>query len=238
MTNVKTAFVTGASTGLGKRVALETAKRGYFVFIAGRNTASLEDVKKQIISKSRSVGIVILDLLSLRSIKNAAQMVKNKRVKLDILANIAGMYHDEKQHFFNIPFEKYPDEAIIKNINASLVGHILLTKYFTPLMNNSSCVVNMSGTFDEGETGVISDYVTKHAIEIFSKQLSLELKDKGVRSNCIRPGFVFTESVQKFFPSVRSEEALNPEALASKIVDIAENIEINGEVIEITKNDK
>jgi len=232
---MKNALVTGASRGIGREVAIELSKNGYFVFLTGRDRVSLEETKRLITENNGVAEIIILDLLSLESIKSASILVKEKIKVLDVLANIAGMYHDDKIHFFDIPFEKYPDEAIIKNINSSLVGHILLTKYLAGIMGQGSCVINMSGTFDEGETGVISDFITKKANEIFSKQLSIELKDRGVRSNCIRPDFVFTENVQKFFPDVKKEEALDPKYVAQRIVEVCEDPNLNGDIIEINR---
>lgn len=229
---MKYAFVTGASRGIGREVALELAKRGYFVFLAGRDVNSLEEIKGLVGDDSE---IVKLDLLSIEDIKSIPSIVKRKTEHLDVLANIAGMYHDESNHFFGIPFEDYPDDAIIKNINAILVGHILLTKYLVPLMDKESCVFNMSGSFDEGETGVISDFITKHAIEDFTRQLPLELKGMGIRANCVRSGFVYTESVKKFFPDVKAEDALDPVFVAKKIVEVCEDTDVNGQVIEVKK---
>jgi len=232
---MKNALVTGASRGIGREVAVELSKKGYLVFLAGRDELALEETRKIIDENGGHAEIIILDLLSLESIKSASILVKEKIKVLNVLANIAGMYHDDKMHFFDIPFEDYPDEAIIKNINSSLVGHILLTKYLTEIMGQGSSVINMSGTFDEEETGVISDFITKKANEIFSRQLSFELKDRGVRSNCIRPDFVFTENVQKFFPDVKKEEALDPKYVAQKIVEVCEDPNLNGETIEINR---
>ncbi len=204
---MKYAFVTGASRGIGREVAKLLASKDYYVFIAGRDTKSLEETLGIILEEGGKAEIIVLDLLSLESIKSTPTLIKNRTDYLDVLANIAGMYHDEEKHFFGIPFEQYPDDAIIKNVNGILVGHVLLTKYLVPLMNSKSSIVNMSGSFDEGETGVISDFITKQGIETFTKQLPLELKDKGIRVNALRPGFVYTDNVKKFFPDVKPEEA-------------------------------
>lgn len=145
------------------------------------------------------------------------------------------MYHDDEKHFFGIPFEQYPDDAIIKNINAILVGHILLTKYLVRFMGKDSSIVNMSGSFDIGETGVISDFITKHGIETFTKQLPLELKDKDIRVNALRPSFVYTDSVKRFFPEVEPSEALDPCVVAQKVVEIVLDEKLNGQIVEMKK---
>lgn len=232
---MKYAFVTGASRGIGKEVAKELASKGYFVFLAGRDLKALDQTKLEISNAGGNAESVILDLLSLENIKTVSNIIKEKTNHLDILANIAGMYHDDEKHFFGIPFEQYSDDAIIKNINAILVGHILLTKYLVQFMDKDSSIVNMSGSFDEGETGVISDFITKHGIETFTQQLPLELADKGIRVNALRPGFVYTESVKKFFPDLEPTEALDPKEVAQKIVEIAQDEKLNDQIVEIKK---
>ena len=232
---MKYSFVTGASRGIGREVAIQLSNKGYFVFLAGRDTSSLHETQSLLAERGQNSEIVNLDLLSLENIKTTVKIVKNQTNHLDILANIAGMYHDNEKHFFGIPFEQYPDDAIIKNISAILIGHILLTKYLIQFMDSASSIVNMSGSFDVGETGVISDFITKHGIEIFTKQLPLELKDKNIRVNAVRSGFVYTDSVKKFFPDVSSNEALNPLSVAKKIIEVAENTKLNGEIIQVKK---
>ncbi len=231
---MKTAVITGASRGIGKQVSLELAHKNYKVFLIARDVVALEATKSEIEKLGGTAEIVVLDLLDANGIKAAAEIIKRHAKHLDILANIAGMYHDDKRHFFDIAFEAYPDHAIIQNINASLVGHVLLTKHLVPILKPGSCVMNTSGTFDTGEIGVISDYLAKKSIELFSRQLSLELKDKNIRSNCVRLGFVYTESVHTFFPGLKPEDALDPKQVAHRIVTIAEDDGVNGETIEIT----
>lgn len=232
---MKYAFVTGASRGIGREVANELASKDYFVFLAGRSVESLEQTKREILESGGRCELVKLDLLSLESIKTIPSLVRQKTNHIDVLANIAGMYHDDEKHFFGIPFEKYPDDAIIKNVTGILVGHVLLTKYLVPFMDSASSIVNMSGSFDEGETGVISDFITKKGIELFTQQLPLELKDRGVRANALRPDFVYTENMRKFFPDVTREEALDPKFVAKRVVEVAEDTKLNGEIFDIKR---
>lgn len=232
---MKYAFVTGASRGIGREVAKIFSKKQYFVFLSGRDLEELSQTQKQISESGGQSQIVQLDLLSLENIKKIPEILKNTTQNIDVLANIAGMYHDDERHFFGIPFDQYPDEAIINNINGILVGHILLTKYLVPFMKSGSSIVNMSGSFDDGETGVISDFMTKQGIEIFTKQLALELKEKNIRVNALRPGFVYTENVKKFFPEVKPHNVLVPEFVAAEVFRIAENTEITGQICRLVQ---
>lgn len=232
----KFAFITGASTGIGKALALELAKKGYFIFIAARNLENLNKVKVEIEKLGALAEVICMDLQNLQDIKDAVSKVKLQTSHIDILGNIAGVYHDDQRHFFGIDFENYPDEAIIGNIQTSLVGHILLTKHLLPVMSKGSCVINMSGTFDPDEVGVLPEYVTKKGIELFTKQLALEVANKGVRSNCVVPDYVFTENVQKFFPDLKKADVLDPVFVAQQIVGICENSSINGQIIEIKRS--
>jgi len=230
---MKTAVVTGASTGIGKRVSIELAKKGYHVFLLARNNESLKEVVSLIESLGGRADAIVTDLLSRDSIFLSTKTIISKTNQIDLLANIAGMYHDKERHFFDIPFEEYPDHAIIENITSILIGHILLTKHLSTHFAYGASVINMSGTFDEGEIGVISDFITKKGMELFSKQLVLELEHRNIRSNAVRPGFMYTENVQKFFPNVKPTEALDPDAVAKIIVEIAEDKTLNGIIEEI-----
>jgi NAD(P)-dependent dehydrogenase (short-subunit alcohol dehydrogenase family) len=99
---------------------------------------------------------------------------------------------------------------------------------------SGSSVVSISGTFGKEETGVISDFLAKKGLELFAEQLALELKDKNIRSNCVRLGFVFTENVQKFFPGVKTSETLDPKDVARQIVTTVEDTRLNGQIVELT----
>ena len=73
---MKNALVTGASRGIGREVAIGLSKKGYFVFLAGRDKISLEETKKLINENNGTGEIIILDLLSLESIKSPESLSK------------------------------------------------------------------------------------------------------------------------------------------------------------------
>ncbi len=116
---------------------------------------------------------------------------------------------------------------------------MLLAKAVIPLIKGEGRIINTSGTFGQGERegvwekGCMTDLVTKKAIEIFTKQLSFELEKTKITVNAVRPWYVWTENVQKFYPEVESE-AIPVNTVAKVYLDLLKS-DKNGEVIEIRK---
>ena len=90
--NGKTAIVTGANSGIGYETALELAKLGANVIIAGRDLESsnraCEKIRK--LSKNPNVSVEFLDLASLDSVQNFCEQILLKNETIDLLINNAG----------------------------------------------------------------------------------------------------------------------------------------------------
>lgn len=235
--NNKTALVTGASRGIGREVAIELAKEGCKVLIVGRDIKKLNETKQTIIEKGGVCEPYTTDFKKLTELQKLIDDVKIKYPTLDILCNIAGIYHSETQTYFDVPFEEFTDEAINDSLDVGIRASMLLAKSFIPLMKNGGRIINTSGTFGKGEKentfekGCMADLVTKKAIEIFTKQLAYELEDKNITVNAICPYFVWTENVAKFFPETK-DEAIPVNKVAKIYIDTLKS-DKTGEIIEV-----
>ena len=87
----RTAFITGASRGIGKAVALNLSQAGYRVVLAARAMDKLEEVASAIKADGREAYAVELDLTSQDSIKNAFAKASKEFGKIEILVNNAGV---------------------------------------------------------------------------------------------------------------------------------------------------
>ena len=89
----KTVIITGANTGIGKEAAIDLARRGARVICAcrskARGQAAVQDIKNK--SASDNVVLMILDLASLKSVRQFVKDVYAKEERLDILINNAGL---------------------------------------------------------------------------------------------------------------------------------------------------
>ncbi len=93
MTN-KTAFVTGASRGIGRACALELSKAGAKVALAARDLGKLEEVASQIRSAGGEAFVVAMDVSSPDSIKAAIATAAKDFGRIDILVNNAAITKD------------------------------------------------------------------------------------------------------------------------------------------------
>ena len=93
MTN-RTAFVTGASRGIGRACALALAQAGARVVVAARDRAKLEEVAAEIRAGGREAFVVEIDLASADSIKAAFAAAAKEFGRIDILVNNAGITKD------------------------------------------------------------------------------------------------------------------------------------------------
>lgn len=234
----KMALVTGASRGIGREVAIELAKEGCGVLIVGRDKGKLLDTKSKIEECGVKCEILEADLSSDDELKNLVEEIK-KRNSIDILCNIAGVWHSDTQPFFDIPYKDFSDKAITDSLSVGIKATMLLSKAVIPLMKKNGRIINTSGLLERGEKedvwekGCMADLVTKKAIEIFTRQLACELEGSGITVNVVCPWYVWTENVQKFYPEA-VDEAIPVSEVARQYINTLKS-EKNGEIIEIRK---
>ncbi len=179
----KTILVTGASSGLGRQIAISISEMGATVVLTGRNTKELEITK----SKLRNHGHIILsaDLLNTDEREN---LITNLP-QLDGVVNSAGVVKPFAIKFLS---QKKIDETL--NINYEtpllLMGGISRKK---KLNKNASVIFISSISGQNPYMGAALYAGSKAAIEALSKVFALENYYLGIRSNCISPAMVKTE---------------------------------------------
>src|SRR5215213_7667568 len=102
-----TILVTGATDGLGKRVAQELAGRGATVLLHGRNRERLEATVEEVRADSEKLGSYLADLSSLRQVRALATRILSDHVRLDALINNAGVFvreRNESEDGFELTF--------------------------------------------------------------------------------------------------------------------------------------
>lgn len=234
----KVAVITGASTGIGRAIAVEFAKEGALVLLNARSVEGL----KQTLELVKSVGgegeNFPFDLRDFEAIRDLAKQIKRKRGRVDILVNVAGIYHSKDKALTDIDFENYTIDEILETYDVGITAPTLLSHQLLPLMRTKSKIINISGTFESGAKGWLPYYVSKKAIEDLTVGLAEEVKDKDIQVNCISPSDTLTESYRKFFPQYAKEEiCLMPEDVARLAVFFAskESDNITGEIRVIKK---
>jgi len=196
MTN-RTAFITGASRGIGRACALELAKVGNKVVLAARNREKLEEVATEIRDANGEAFVVEIDLASSDSIKEAFAKASKDFATIDILVNNAGVTKD------NLALRmKKEDWDIVLQTN--LTGAFLCTQQVLQGMMKARWgrIVNISSVVGEmGNAGQANYVASKAGLIGLTKALALEMASRNITVNAVCPGFIETDMT-----SVLSEE--------------------------------
>jgi len=229
----KFAIVTGASTGIGRVIALAFAKEGANVALVGKNEEKLLETSNLIEKIGGKSKVFICDLANISSLNTLVASIKRETNRIDILVNVAGIWHGKDEVYAGKDFESFPESVILDTYSVGLTAPTLLSHALIPLMSDGSTVINLSGTFESGGKGWLPYYVSKRAIEDLSIGLSQELADKGIRVNCVSPSDTATEEYKRFFPE-DAKDAQTPEEVAKLFVELVNKGE-TGKVFVIKK---
>lgn len=199
----RSAVVTGTG-GLGFETALELARAGGEVIIAGRNpdkgAAALESIRTQI--PSAKVMFEQVDLASLKSIAEFSARLRHQRERLDLLINNAGV--------MNPPKRLETEDGFELQLGTNYLGHFALTAHLMPLLRNGvgarvvmlSSIAARSGVIDFDDLQAIRRYrpmlaysQSKLACLMFAFELQRrsDAGGWGVASMAAHPGLSRTE---------------------------------------------
>ncbi|MBN2664397.1 MAG: SDR family oxidoreductase [Bacteroidales bacterium] len=186
----KTALITGASTGIGKELAIIHAQKGGDLVIVARRLDKLESLKQELEEKfSVKVMIIAKDLSNPDSPKEIYEQIKNAGVTIDYLINNAGFGGLGKFYERN-----WKDDFTMINLN--IVALTALTRFFLPefVKRNSGKILNVSSTasFMPGPLQAVY-YATKAYVTFFSNAIAEELHDTNITVTNLMPGATETE---------------------------------------------
>ncbi len=186
----KIAVVTGASRGLGRRIAVRLAKEGATVALLARSVAGLEDAHREIAAAGARALVVPVDLAQPESVMHVKDVVERDLGLPSILVNAAGV-------FGPIDLIKDSDPAAwIETIMINTISSYLTCRAFVAGMIDDGWgrIVNVTSAAALHEPGPVnSAYGTsKAALNQFTRHLASELNGTGVTANVIHPGDVKT----------------------------------------------
>jgi len=185
----KTVLVTGASSGIGRAVAVECARVGARIVISGRNQERLDETMAMLEAISDGHSAFVADLT------DAGQ--------LDRLVEAAGEI-DGVVHSAGIdgvtPVRLLRQSFMQSVMDANFMAPVMLTQkllYKKSLRNGASIVFLSSIAAHSGTVGVGPYSATKGALEGLMRCLALEIAPRGMRVNALAPGMVDTPLVNK-----------------------------------------
>jgi short-subunit dehydrogenase len=219
----KTAWITGASSGIGEALVYEFAEHGANLIISSNDTSGLERVKKACSSKSGMIFCVPFDLSDTSGIEKLVEQQISKTGKIDYLLNIGGISQRSK-------VDETPIWLDRKIFEINYFGTIALTKAVLPYMISKKsghilATSSISGRFGFPLRSAYS--ASKQALHGFFETLYLENKANNIRISVIIPGRVSTnislralDSKGKEFGKMDGvlEKGLSPEKAARIII--------------------
>jgi 3-oxoacyl-[acyl-carrier protein] reductase len=192
MTN-RTAFITGASRGIGRACALALAQAGARVALAARNMAQLEDLAGAIRAAGHEAFAVTIDMTAPESIREALAKTAKEFGSIAILVNNAGITKDG----LALRMKKDDwDSVLATNLTGAFLAcqqvlHPMMKERWGRIINISSVVGEM------GNPGQANYVASKAGLIGLTKALAQEMGSRNITVNAIAPGFIETDMTQK-----------------------------------------
>lgn len=222
------AIVTGSSRGIGAATAVQLAQRGYHVCV---NYLSNESAAMSVVSaidELHGTAVAVqADVSSERDVIRLFESVDDQLGAVTALVNNAGiLFHQGR-------VEDMDASRINEVLRTNVTGYFLCCREAIRRMSRNhggqgGAIVNVSSAASRtGAAGEYIDYAaSKGAIDTLTRGLALEVADDGIRVNCVRPGFIYTEMhaaggephrVDRLAESIPLKRGGRPEEVANSI---------------------
>ena len=195
----KTALVTGASSGIGRAIAMELADAGAHVFLSGRTVAPMEEAKKEIEERGGRASVITADLRDFSQVQGLVDSAVEATGRLDIMINNAGLEYP------GTLLEGDPEqwrEVFETNVLAVAVGCQAAVKAMRACSADGRIVNVSSVASQRSDSGFYG--ATKHAVNVLSATLRNELEEDSIRVTNLMPGAIATNFARNFAPEFKA----------------------------------
>ena len=186
----KVAFITGATRGIGRAIALELAKEGYNIALNYRTeNEALETLKKEISELGVECYPVQGDVSKAEDSERMTKEIIEHFEQIDVLVNNAGITKDKL-------IQRMKEEEFTDVINVNLVGTFNITKNVIKYMTKKRYgkIINISSVVGiSGNAGQSNYAASKAGIIGFTKSIAKELASRNITANAVAPGFIQTD---------------------------------------------
>ena len=191
--SARIALVTGGNRGIGLEICRQLAQHGLAVVLAARDTTKGKAAAKALQDEGLQVEFHRLDVTSCRSIRACVSALGERRGRIDVLVNNAGILIDPRgSRFLDSKLDTYRD-----TLETNLFGPLQLAQAVIPLMkaNRYGRIVNVSsgqGQLSEMGAGTPAYRMSKTALNALTRILSAEFGASNILVNSMCPGWVRT----------------------------------------------
>jgi NAD(P)-dependent dehydrogenase (short-subunit alcohol dehydrogenase family) len=209
--DARVAVVTGASSGLGVAFAVGLAEAGADVVLAARRRERLDEVKERIESTGRRAVAVVADVARVEDCRRIAEAATDAFGRLDILVNNAGVATA-------VPASRETPEDFRQVLDINLCGSYWMAQACGRAMTPGSSIVNISSILALTTAGLpqAAYSASKAALLGLTRDLAAQWTGrKGIRVNCLAPGFFPTEMSEQYPPGYMEKQM--PRILAGRV---------------------
>ena len=238
--NNKVAVVTGGSRGIGRAIALELAKEGYFVVVNYNGSVErAQEVKKEIEEAGGSAALVQCDVSDFQACEEFIKNVVSEYKTIDVLVNNAGITKDGL-------LMRMSEEDFDRVIDINLKGTFNCVRFASRYMmkQRQGRIINISSVVGvAGNAGQANYAASKAGIIGLTKSAARELASRNITVNAIAPGFIETEMTDVLSDEIKEKSASQiplgkfgkPEDIASTVAFLASEKAgyITGQVIHV-----
>jgi 3-oxoacyl-[acyl-carrier protein] reductase len=199
----KSALVTGGTAGIGKAIALLFAEQGADVAIFGTNQERAEQAVKEIeagrASPEQKVASFLVDVSKSKPVEEIIQQLLALFGKIDILVNNAGITRD------NLLMKMSEEDwDLVVDVNLKSVYNTCRALVRPMMKARSGSIINITSIVGlTGNAGQVNYAASKSGMIGLTKSLAKELASRGIRANCVAPGYIETQMTEGLSAQVK-----------------------------------
>ncbi|MEC0089279.1 SDR family oxidoreductase [Paenibacillus macquariensis] len=198
----KTAIITGGDSGIGRAISVAFAKEGADVAVLYLNEHDdALETKTQVEQEGRKCLLIAGDIGDEEVCKASVKQTMDQFGAVDILVNNAAEQHPQGR------IEDITTEQLERTFRTNIFSMFYMTKAAMPHLKSGSTIINTASiTAYKGNATLIDYSATKGAIVSFTRSLSMNVIEKGIRVNAVAPGPIWTPLIPSTFDEEKVSE--------------------------------
>jgi len=199
----KTALITGGTAGIGKAIAVLFAEHGADVAIFGTNQEralqAVQEIESARANPSQKVLSFLVDVSKSSDVDGTIQQLLNSFGKIDVLVNNAGITRDNL-----LMRMSEEDWDVVMGVNLKSVYNTCRALARPMMKARTGSIINITSVIGlTGNAGQVNYAASKAGMIGFTKSLAQELSSRGIRANCVAPGYIETQMTEVLSPQVK-----------------------------------